>query len=129
MWPSQEATTGGSARTASRRSAACSTSRRPVRATGSTSAGPGSAASEAGADGGGLGSHSIEGGRRPSYVWWTRPGDRLDLCRARQRGIRGKIVQRAPSRFLLEIPAELVEEREEVAPIAPAIAKTRAGVE
>jgi DNA helicase-2/ATP-dependent DNA helicase PcrA len=81
-----------------------------------------------GGDDGGLGSHSIEEERRLFYVAVTRARDRLYLCRSRVRGMRGKLMQRAPSRFVLEIPPALLTEREESATVAPEMAKTRAGV-
>jgi len=80
-----------------------------------------------GGDGAELGSHSIEEERRLFYVAVTRARDWLYLCRARMRGMRGKVMQRTPSRFLLEIPAELYDEREEASPVAPALEHTKAG--
>ncbi|AUX47411.1 ATP-dependent DNA helicase Rep [Sorangium cellulosum] len=71
--------------------------------------------------------HSIEEERRLFYVAVTRARDRLYLTRAKHRGSRGKMVPRTPSRFVLEIPPELVEEREELAPVAPAMEKVKAG--
>jgi DNA helicase-2/ATP-dependent DNA helicase PcrA len=41
--------------------------------------------------------------------------------------MRGKPVPRTPSRFLMEIPTELYEEREESTPIAPQMDKVKAG--
>ncbi|MEJ7733094.1 MAG: ATP-dependent helicase, partial [Polyangiaceae bacterium] len=82
-----------------------------------------------GGDDAGVGSHSLEEERRLFYVAVTRARDRLYLCRCQLRGVRGKMAQRAPSRFLLELPEELLTSREESAPIAPEVAKTRAGVE
>jgi superfamily I DNA/RNA helicase len=73
------------------------------------------------------GGHSIEEERRLFYVAVTRARDRLYLMRAKNRGARGKMVPRTPSRFLLDIPPELVQEREEIAPAAPEISKTAAG--
>jgi ATP-dependent DNA helicase Rep len=70
---------------------------------------------------------SLEEERRLFYVAVTRARDRLYLCRARARGMRGKLVQRTPSRFLLEIPAELYNERIEEAAVAPEIEKAKAG--
>jgi ATP-dependent DNA helicase Rep len=70
---------------------------------------------------------SLEEERRLFYVAVTRARDRLYLCRARARGMRGKLVARTPSRFLLEIPPELYDEHEETAPVAPEIEKTKAG--
>ena len=70
---------------------------------------------------------SIEEERRLFYVAVTRARDRLYLCRAKARGMRGKTMARTPSRFVLEIPPELLEEREENAAIAPEAEKTLAG--
>ena len=41
--------------------------------------------------------------------------------------MRGKPMPRTPSRFLLEIPPELVDEREESSPVAPELQQTKAG--
>ena len=70
---------------------------------------------------------SLDEERRLFYVAVTRARDRLYLCRAKARGMRGKLVPRTPSRFLLAVPPALYEEREEVAPIAPELEKTKAG--
>jgi len=78
-------------------------------------------------DGGDTGGHSIEEERRLFYVAVTRAKDRLYLTRAKHRGNRGKMVPRTPSRFLLDVPAELLDEREELAPAAPELDKARAG--
>jgi DNA helicase-2/ATP-dependent DNA helicase PcrA len=42
----------------------------------------------------------------------TRARERLTLSRAKSRVLRGKAVPRTPSRFLLDVPAELLEEQE-----------------
>jgi DNA helicase-2/ATP-dependent DNA helicase PcrA len=52
----------------------------------------------------------IEEERRLFYVGVTRARESLVLSRAKTRGLRGKLVARTPSRFLLEIPSELVTE-------------------
>ncbi len=52
----------------------------------------------------------IEEERRLFYVGVTRARERLVLSRARSRVLRGKAVPRTPSRFLLDVPAELLEE-------------------
>ncbi len=70
---------------------------------------------------------SLEEERRLFYVAVTRAKERLVMTRCKARGQRGKVVPRTPSRFLLELPKELYEEREENAAVAPAIEKTRAG--
>ncbi len=54
----------------------------------------------------------IEEERRLFYVGITRAQSRLYLSRAKTRASRGKAVARTPSRFLMEIPANLIEERE-----------------
>jgi ATP-dependent DNA helicase Rep len=70
---------------------------------------------------------SLEEERRLFYVAVTRAKERLVLLRCKNRGQRGKILPRTPSRFLLELPKELYEEREENAAVAPGLEKTRAG--
>ena len=54
----------------------------------------------------------VEEERRLFYVGVTRAREILYLCRSRARMMRGKPTPRTPSRFLLDIPPELVEERE-----------------
>jgi DNA helicase-2/ATP-dependent DNA helicase PcrA len=70
---------------------------------------------------------SIEEERRLFYVAVTRARDRLYMSRCKVRGMRGKLVPRTPSRFLMDIPTELYDEREEQAPIAPGLDKVKAG--
>ena len=70
---------------------------------------------------------SLEEERRLFYVAVTRARDRLFMSRCKLRGMRGKLVQRTPSRFLAEIPPDLYDEREEEAPLAPELSKTKAG--
>jgi ATP-dependent DNA helicase Rep len=70
---------------------------------------------------------SLEEERRLFYVAVTRARDRLYLSRAKVRGQRGKLMPRTPSRFLLEIPPELYDEREEESAVAPELEKARAG--
>ncbi|HEX4446012.1 MAG TPA: 3'-5' exonuclease, partial [Polyangiaceae bacterium] len=53
---------------------------------------------------------SIEEERRLFYVGVTRAKERLVLSRARNRVMRGKTVPRTPSRFLLDVPTDLLEE-------------------
>jgi DNA helicase-2/ATP-dependent DNA helicase PcrA len=62
----------------------------------------------------GAGDHAadIEEERRLFYVGVTRAKEYLVLSRARSRVMRGKAVARTPSRFLLDVPAELLEEVE-----------------
>ena len=54
----------------------------------------------------------IEEERRLFYVGVTRAKELLTLSRARNRAMRGKAVARTPSRFLLDVPPELLEEVE-----------------
>jgi superfamily I DNA/RNA helicase len=56
------------------------------------------------------GGADIEEERRLMYVGVTRARERLVLSRARARVVRGKPVPRTPSRFLLDVPAESLEE-------------------
>ena len=63
---------------------------------------------------------SLEEERRLCYVGMTRAKDRLYLSRAFRRGFRGGTGPNSPSRFLLDIPRELISQ-----PGAPA--RTRAG--
>ncbi len=60
--------------------------------------------------------------RRLAYVGITRAQQRLYLSRAIGRRLRERMVPRTPSRFLLEIPEDLIEERsveaEERAPVS-----------
>ena len=71
--------------------------------------------------------HSIDEERRLFYVAVTRAKERLYLSRSKQRGARGKIIARTPSRFLLDIPAELLEERLEMTQTAPELNQTKSG--
>jgi DNA helicase-2/ATP-dependent DNA helicase PcrA len=73
------------------------------------------------------GSDSIEEERRLFYVAVTRARERLYLCRTKQRAMRGKILPRTPSRFVCDIPPELLEEREERAAIAPKLEQVKTG--
>jgi DNA helicase-2/ATP-dependent DNA helicase PcrA len=52
----------------------------------------------------------IEEERRLFYVGVTRARESLTLTRAATRAMRGKAVPRTPSRFLLEIPEDLLEQ-------------------
>jgi ATP-dependent DNA helicase Rep len=54
----------------------------------------------------------IEEERRLFYVGVTRAKEALVLSRARTRVLRGKAIARTPSRFLLDVPPELLEEVE-----------------
>jgi DNA helicase-2/ATP-dependent DNA helicase PcrA len=55
------------------------------------------------------GALNLEEERRLCYVGMTRARERLVLTRAGQRVRRGKVITRTPSRFLEDIPAELVD--------------------
>jgi DNA helicase-2/ATP-dependent DNA helicase PcrA len=55
-------------------------------------------------------SADIEEERRLFYVGVTRARETLVLSRARSRALRGKATGRTPSRFLLDIPPDLLEE-------------------
>ena len=57
-------------------------------------------------------SADIEEERRLFYVGVTRAKKRLTISRAKARVMRGKPGARTPSRFLLEVPTELIDERE-----------------
>jgi ATP-dependent DNA helicase Rep len=50
--------------------------------------------------------------RRLFYVAITRAKEHLFLCYAKARGARGKLMKRVPSRFLLQVPDELVEKKD-----------------
>jgi ATP-dependent DNA helicase Rep len=58
------------------------------------------------------GAASIEEERRLFYVGVTRAREHLVLSRAKARVSRGKAAPRTPSRFLLDVPPELLEELE-----------------
>jgi DNA helicase-2/ATP-dependent DNA helicase PcrA len=73
-------------------------------------------------DVGGASANDIEEERRLFYVSITRAKDKLYLCRAKRRAMRGKMMVRTPSRFLGDIAADLVEERDVIATAAPALA-------
>jgi DNA helicase-2/ATP-dependent DNA helicase PcrA len=60
----------------------------------------------------------LEEERRLLYVGMTRARDELTLTLAGRRLVYGKIQMRTPSRFLDEIPAEILEERAERQPAA-----------
>jgi DNA helicase-2/ATP-dependent DNA helicase PcrA len=55
------------------------------------------------------GGSDVEEERRLFYVGVTRAKDELTLLRCKARALRGKPVARTPSRFLSDIPEELVE--------------------
>jgi ATP-dependent DNA helicase Rep len=55
-------------------------------------------------------SQDIDEERRLFYVGVTRARESLVLTRAKTRALRGRITPRTPSRFVLEIPPELLDE-------------------
>jgi DNA helicase-2/ATP-dependent DNA helicase PcrA len=67
------------------------------------------------------GGADIEEERRLFYVGVTRARESLVLSRARSRVLRGKPVPRTPSRFLADVPAELLDEQNvsDEAPTSP----------
>jgi DNA helicase-2/ATP-dependent DNA helicase PcrA len=69
-------------------------------------------------------SSDIEEERRLFYVGVTRAKKRLTCSRAKARVVRGNPAPRTPSRFLLEVPSELIDERE----VAPEQAMTTAQI-
>ncbi len=71
--------------------------------------------------------HSLDEERRLFYVAVTRAKDKLYLCRAKTRLARGKMMPRTISRFLQDIPPELYDEREVLAPEAPPLDKAVVG--
>jgi DNA helicase-2/ATP-dependent DNA helicase PcrA len=74
------------------------------------------------------GAGDIEEERRLFYVGVTRAREHLVLSRAKARVLRGKTVPRTPSRFLMDIPRELIDESEinADAPMSPAEAAAQA---
>jgi DNA helicase-2/ATP-dependent DNA helicase PcrA len=72
------------------------------------------------------GAASLEEERRLFYVGVTRARDRLVLSRAKARILRGKTTPRTPSRFLMDVPPELLEEIE-VQSEAPTTMREAAG--
>jgi len=70
---------------------------------------------------------NLEEERRLAYVGMTRARERLTLTRAAKRLRRGKLVPRTPSRFLDDLPAELVDliDLSGPAPAAAGEAQTR----
>jgi len=77
-------------------------------------------------DVGGKLANDVEEERRLFYVSITRAKDRLYLSRARVRAMRGKMVPRAPSRFLADIADDLTEKRDVLAAAAPTLTDTAA---
>jgi DNA helicase-2/ATP-dependent DNA helicase PcrA len=74
----------------------------------------------------GSGEASLEEERRLFYVGVTRAREHLVLSRAKARVLRGKPTPRTPSRFLLDVPSDLLEELE-VQDQAPTTAREAAG--
>jgi DNA helicase-2/ATP-dependent DNA helicase PcrA len=75
------------------------------------------------------GASDLEEERRLFYVGVTRAKERLVLSRAKTRTLRGKVIPRTPSRFLLEVPAELLEQREAKEEKPTSVAEATANVE
>jgi DNA helicase-2/ATP-dependent DNA helicase PcrA len=76
-------------------------------------------------DAGDRGADDVEEERRLFYVGVTRARARLVLSRAQARLVRGKPTPRTPSRFLLDVPAELLD-LEEISDEAPTTASEAA---
>jgi superfamily I DNA/RNA helicase len=75
------------------------------------------------------GAADIEEERRLFYVGVTRARDTLLLSRARSRVLRGKAIARTPSRFLLDVPAELLQEEDVTAEAPTTTREAAANVE
>jgi DNA helicase-2/ATP-dependent DNA helicase PcrA len=75
-------------------------------------------------DPGGKLASDIEEERRLFYVSITRAKNRLYLSRTRTRSLRGKMVPRVPSRFLSDIPDDLVQKKEMLVAAAPSLSDT-----
>ncbi|HEY8090915.1 MAG TPA: ATP-dependent helicase, partial [Polyangiaceae bacterium] len=75
------------------------------------------------------GAADIEEERRLFYVGVTRARDTLTLSRARSRVLRGKAVPRTPSRFLLDVPAELLDESDVTEEAPTTVREAAANVE
>ena len=71
------------------------------------------------------GSADVEEERRLLYVGVTRAREWLVLSRAKSRMLRGKAIDRTPSRFLMDVPPELFDEQEVTAE-APTTAREAA---
>ena len=63
----------------------------------------------------------LEEERRLLYVGMTRAKDELTLTLAGRRLVYGRVQMRTPSRFVDEIPAEILDERHERRPVAPTV--------
>jgi superfamily I DNA/RNA helicase len=75
------------------------------------------------------GASDIEEERRLLYVGVTRASERLAISRAKSRMMRGKVAPRTPSRFLADVPPELLDEHPitEEAPTTASEAAANAG--
>jgi len=71
----------------------------------------------------------VEQERRLFYVAVTRAREQLYLCRARTRARHDKKIKRAPSRFLLQIPQELVQEQDVLDQPRPDVAEVQKGAQ
>ena len=76
-----------------------------------------------------MGDHgsSVDEERRLFYVSVTRAKDKLYMLRADKRLVRGRITQRVPSRFLLDIPKDLYVERRDTGSREQEIDRARTG--
>ena len=74
------------------------------------------------------GGGDVEEERRLFYVGVTRARDQLTLSRAKHRPMHGKMAARTPSRFLADVPAELLEEVEITQEAPSTVQETAANV-
>ncbi|MFO0611173.1 MAG: ATP-dependent helicase [Polyangiaceae bacterium] len=65
------------------------------------------------------GTSGVEEERRLFYVAVTRAKNQLFMSRCERRAFRGKVAARTPSRFLAEIPAELLDRTSEITSAVP----------
>jgi DNA helicase-2/ATP-dependent DNA helicase PcrA len=77
----------------------------------------------------GEGGADLEEERRLFYVGVTRARERLVLSRAKARALRGKAAPRTPSRFLMDLPAELLEEIQVQADAPTSVSEATANAE
>jgi ATP-dependent DNA helicase Rep len=73
------------------------------------------------------GTSGVEEERRLFYVAVTRAKNRLFMSRCERRAFRGKVVARTPSRFLAEIPDELLDRSHEMTAAVPDLATMASG--
>jgi DNA helicase-2/ATP-dependent DNA helicase PcrA len=77
----------------------------------------------------GEGGADLEEERRLFYVGVTRARERLVLTRAKARALRGKAAPRTPSRFLMDLPSELLEEVQVQADAPTSVSEATANAE